>query len=989
MKNRITKLIPILRLGFTLPCLLIAACVLFENKSQNRIGDLDFADAVPLFQESYPLPEKLEWPLESGMEYSSLGNLNPIFLDPQKSPLRYVGAKIDLNLFKGFRFLAQVDDVQENESNHFVSRGHVQGFEDATYLITMLNHQMTGTITIADLGIFRVIFTSEGKYRVSKLNDYDKPESEAPIPLLPGPKLNQLDRAKIAASMGPQSTRQIDLAVYYNALAAANAGGELSLKTLIVAAVDEANDVYVKSGIDITLRLVDTQVVVYTETDTIEKDLANLQNPIDGILDNVQSLRNAANADIVTLVVDTVSQGYAGLGYVMTTLDTSFRSFAYNVIIRDGLTPGWYTLVHEIGHNLGCQHDIKSTKINGAFNYSHGWLFTGKNKVKYKTIMGYGANTRIPYFSNPKLNYQGKPIGSIKANNAQTIQLTAPFVASYKGTDLAATVSVSFPPNNSKFGGNNLLMTASITDEGGLDSVVFNDLNGITVTKIGKITAAPWKYFATGLDSGDHHFFISVYDRGGHISSSDTVTVTLGFHGFGSKWRDIYTGLSGQNGHADTTGSNLTLTSQSKGISGIKDDMQFGYQVFNESARIKTTFNTVTGTAGKSRVGLMVRDSLSSTGIMAFFSIGPDNILTVTSRTSKTGAAIRKTILTEIAFPYHLMVTRKSNRILAFQSTDGITWRYLYKTSLPIKSKVYAGIAMTSGDSTDLDTASISSFAADTTGNSPPTISLTGVIEGADYNTGDSLTLTAGANDLDGLNTIKRVKFLQNNTVLAVDSIKPYTVTVVPATMNETAIRARVFDDVGDSTTVSYTISIVDTNHLVVQAAKDTYVRDGTYSTSNYGSALNLFAENNLSLGKTFRSVLTFSLSGIDTVTKATLRLFGAKSASNEETVQTAIYHYSDTTWIESSRIGLTDATMPNDSFVTVLDTLDVNSVQYGWFDIDVSALVDSLKLDSATAVSFGLKAVNNTEVMSVFSSRSNSGYGLPQLILSRDTTGG
>ena len=49
-----------------------------------------------------------------------------------------------------------------------------------------------------------------------------------------------------------------------------------------------------------------------------------------------------------------------------------------------------------------------------------------------RTIMAYGVGPRLGYFSNPNINVWGSPTGNTNsANNAWTIQQTAPMVGNY------------------------------------------------------------------------------------------------------------------------------------------------------------------------------------------------------------------------------------------------------------------------------------------------------------------------------------------------------------------------------------------------------------------------------------------------------------------------------------------------------------------------------------------------------------------------------
>jgi hypothetical protein len=96
------------------------------------------------------------------------------------------------------------------------------------------------------------------------------------------------------------------------------------------------------------------------------------------------------------------------------------------------------TFAHEIGHNLGCGHEIDNQFPGGAFPYSHGFRkSSAETEHPFRTIMAYPSpddpfQLRIPFFSNPDLEFEEQPIGEEGvADNSRTIGQTAGHVASY------------------------------------------------------------------------------------------------------------------------------------------------------------------------------------------------------------------------------------------------------------------------------------------------------------------------------------------------------------------------------------------------------------------------------------------------------------------------------------------------------------------------------------------------------------------------------
>ncbi|WP_345284051.1 InlB B-repeat-containing protein [Kitasatospora albolonga] len=82
--------------------------------------------------------------------------------------------------------------------------------------------------------------------------------------------------------------------------------------------------------------------------------------------------------------------------------------FMMNVTAVPNLTFG-----HELGHNLGLDHDWVAEPEPGKYPYAHGWIPPSK---KWRTIMAYPGGCagceRINRYSDATATYQGEPLGA-------------------------------------------------------------------------------------------------------------------------------------------------------------------------------------------------------------------------------------------------------------------------------------------------------------------------------------------------------------------------------------------------------------------------------------------------------------------------------------------------------------------------------------------------------------------------------------------------
>jgi hypothetical protein len=230
-----------------------------------------------------------------------------------------------------------------------------------------------------------------------------------------------------------QAATQIDILVVYTAQARTAAGGTAGIITRIDSAIAQANTALSSSLAQTQLRLVHAAEIAYTETGNLETELVRLQGTTDGHMDTIHTLRDQYGADVVALLTGrTDTGGIAGMGYIMSTVSSGFAPWAFSVTRQDQAL--FYTFVHEVGHNLGCNHNPEDATGSAAYAYSYGHRFLASS-VQYRTIMAYDPGTRIGYFSNPSVNFNSVATGiTDQRDNARTIRNTAATVAAFRDT---------------------------------------------------------------------------------------------------------------------------------------------------------------------------------------------------------------------------------------------------------------------------------------------------------------------------------------------------------------------------------------------------------------------------------------------------------------------------------------------------------------------------------------------------------------------------
>jgi hypothetical protein len=240
---------------------------------------------------------------------------------------------------------------------------------------------------------------------------------------------------------GTDPPTDIDIMVVYTADARTAAGGTDAMEATVFLATAETNQSYINSNINQRIRLAHVAEVSYTESGNINTDLSRLQDGGDGFIDNVPTLRNTFAADNVVMITEN-GGGFCGLGYMMETVSNTFEPFAYVVVARNCAT-GYFSFGHELGHNMGADHDTANATSTGPYPYNRGYVDTSPTSpaTPWRTIMSYNgspSSTRVQYWSNPGVNFPvgGDPMGvtggATPADNHLVLNDTALTVANFR-----------------------------------------------------------------------------------------------------------------------------------------------------------------------------------------------------------------------------------------------------------------------------------------------------------------------------------------------------------------------------------------------------------------------------------------------------------------------------------------------------------------------------------------------------------------------------
>ncbi|KEY85108.1 M12 family metallo-peptidase [Pseudomonas capeferrum] len=172
-------------------------------------------------------------------------------------------------------------------------------------------------------------------------------------------------------------------------------------KAELAQALNNANQYMKNSDVQITYQLAGYYDGDYDEAGrTHTQQLGDIRTA-KPYSDRVLSERERLGADLV-VQYSTVSS-VCGVAW-----RPAFKANAHSLVSCLG------SLAHEMGHNLGATHNWEEGDSAGAPPYMYGYRYTGT--PRFRTQMSYdcsgGSCPRIAYHSNPRLTYQGIPLGT-------------------------------------------------------------------------------------------------------------------------------------------------------------------------------------------------------------------------------------------------------------------------------------------------------------------------------------------------------------------------------------------------------------------------------------------------------------------------------------------------------------------------------------------------------------------------------------------------
>ncbi|HKH48363.1 MAG TPA: M12 family metallo-peptidase [Thermoanaerobaculia bacterium] len=338
------------------------------------------------------------------------------------------GRRLSLPLPDGRLLHVERTDVEKRGRRDYAWRGRMvnaKGEVNGHVTLTVWKNMVQGRI-VTPGRIFKIV-PEAGRLWLVQAVETDLPcgtnEKSEIVPLVmkqaAGATVLETSPAAVATAGG--FTRLRLVVVYPRA---STLGDPNRLQLQIRAAVDDANTALANGNINARIDLVLMREVSHQEQ----------KNPVDDLIflyedPAMVALRRQANAPLISIITLS-SPGICGIANLMDRDEYEGRAtpIGVSLVLRACLDD--QVLMHELGHNLGAQHDPPNADPpnEALFPYAFGHLVNGS----FRTIMAYsnqcGSSAecpRIDHFSSPNATFDGHPVGiANQRDNVRVVEAT-------------------------------------------------------------------------------------------------------------------------------------------------------------------------------------------------------------------------------------------------------------------------------------------------------------------------------------------------------------------------------------------------------------------------------------------------------------------------------------------------------------------------------------------------------------------------------------
>lgn len=344
----------------------------------------------------------------------------PYAIDLDIDLIRSAPQRVEVPAPDGRLLVAELSLFEDRGDGDAMWAGRAAGSDYESVVFTVANGHLVGQYGVPGGAKYRISARPDGSGRIENMSTMTRKPKEEFCPGGVTPD-RPLPVAVIETQRGGDPERvvqasnhnQLDMLIVYSEAARARyEARDGSVDAPVQASIDYLNTVFRNGQLDLVARLVhhEQAPASLTITNSGNAVLSRLRNN-----QEVQALRAEHRADLVHIFVTAEVSGVCGIAYLLQKGATaaSFSPAGYGLTVMQGC--GDETFAHEVGHNLGGNHDPPNTdcfedadcRNNDAIApYAFGttW-FSGSspNPPDKDTIMSYGSGEVEPWFSTVRV----------------------------------------------------------------------------------------------------------------------------------------------------------------------------------------------------------------------------------------------------------------------------------------------------------------------------------------------------------------------------------------------------------------------------------------------------------------------------------------------------------------------------------------------------------------------------------------------------------
>ncbi len=301
--------------------------------------------------------------------------------------------------------------------------------------------------------------------------------------------------------------------------------------------------------------------------------------------------------------------------------------------------------------------------------------------------------------------------------------------------------------------------------------------DGTSWTTAGSVTISMTSSVYVGLVVGsrvDSTLATATFTNVQVATASSTSALPAPTSALPAPWTNGDIGSPARGGSASAAGGTFTVTGGGVDIWGTSDQFQYVYQPLQGDVEVIARVGSLQYADPWTKAGVMIRETLTNASRHASMFATGTQWWAVQGRIATGGTSYDLAGQTGAA-PGWVRLVREGNLFSAYRSTDGTSWTLVGTDTITMAATVYVGLAVTSHNSEATATATFTNVTARalTTGNQPPTVSVTSPTTGATFTEPATITLAATASDTDG--TVTRVDFYRGTQLIASDTTNSYT----------------------------------------------------------------------------------------------------------------------------------------------------------------------------------------------------------------------